>query len=46
MATEALEPLRGLLHRVRGAVSVVSRSKTGESSGLQIVRNPEHAEIE
>ncbi|KAH6994901.1 hypothetical protein EDB80DRAFT_728193 [Ilyonectria destructans] len=46
MATEALEPLRGLLHRVRGAVSVVSRSKTGESSGLQIVRNPEHAEID
>ncbi|KAK7420036.1 hypothetical protein QQX98_003043 [Neonectria punicea] len=46
MATDALEPLKGLLHRVRGVVSTVSRTKTGETSGLQIVRNPEHAEID
>ncbi|KAI5458452.1 hypothetical protein BGZ63DRAFT_46797 [Mariannaea sp. PMI_226] len=44
MATEALEPLRGLIHRVRGAVSRTRNG--GETNGLEIVRNPENAEID
>lgn len=37
------EPLRDLIHRVRG---VVSRQRNGENSGLRIVKDPAHAEIE
>lgn len=40
---DTLEPLRGLLHRVRGAVS---RHKNAEISGLRVVRDPENADID
>lgn len=40
---EALEPLRGLLHRVKDSVS---RHRGSENSGLRVVREPKNAEIE
>ena len=40
---DTLEPLKGLLQRVRSAVS---RHRGGEISGLRIVQDPENAEIE
>ncbi|KND91932.1 Nephrocystin-3 [Tolypocladium ophioglossoides CBS 100239] len=40
---DALGPLRGLLHRVRGAVS---RQRSSEISGLRVVRDPSDAEID
>lgn len=40
---DARGPLRGLLHRVRGAVS---RQRNSENSGLRVVRDPGDAEIE
>lgn len=41
--TDALEPLKGLFHRVRGSVS---RRRLADGSGLRIVREPQNAEIE
>ncbi|KAK5995898.1 Nephrocystin-3 [Cladobotryum mycophilum] len=41
--TDSLKPLRGLLHRVRG---VVSLQRNSESSGLHIVKDAENAEID
>ncbi len=41
--SEALEPLRGFFHRVKGSVS---RRRHGESSGLNVVLDPPQAEIE
>jgi hypothetical protein len=41
--TEALEPLKGFLHGLRG---VVLRHRNGEISGLHVVKDPEDAEME
>ncbi|KAJ6785774.1 hypothetical protein PWT90_03032 [Aphanocladium album] len=41
--SDALEPLRGFLHRVKGSVS---RRRHGESSGLNVVLDPPQAEID
>ncbi|OAA77262.1 nb-arc [Akanthomyces lecanii RCEF 1005] len=41
--SEALEPLRGFFHRVKGSVS---RRRHGESSGLNVVLDPPQAEID
>lgn len=41
--TDALEPLKGLFHRVRGSVS---RRRLADGSGLRIVREPQDADIE
>ncbi|KAK2603805.1 hypothetical protein QQS21_004007 [Conoideocrella luteorostrata] len=40
---DTLEPLRGLLHRVRGAVS---RRRDTEGIGLRVVHDPENANID
>jgi hypothetical protein len=40
---DALEPLKSLIHRVKG---VISRQKSGENSGLRIVKDPKGAKIE
>jgi hypothetical protein len=41
--TDALEPLKGLFHRVKGSVS---RRRLAEGSGLRIIRDPADADIE
>jgi hypothetical protein len=41
--TDALDPIKGLIHRVKG---VISRQRSGENSGLRIVRDPKGAEID
>ncbi len=41
--SDALEPLKGLIHRVKDAVS---RHRHGEGVGLQVVRDPPDANIE
>lgn len=41
--TDALEPLKGLFHRVKGSVS---RRRLGEGSGLRVIREPKDADIE
>ncbi|KAJ3474208.1 hypothetical protein NLG97_g9944 [Lecanicillium saksenae] len=41
--SDALEPLRGFLHRVKGSVS---RRRHGENSGLNVVIDPPQAEID
>lgn len=40
---DSFGPLKGLLHRVRSAVS---RHSSSEISGLRIVNDPDDAEIE
>lgn len=41
--TDALEPLKGFFHRVKGSVS---RRRLAEGSGLRILREPQNADIE
>ncbi|KAJ6442265.1 tetratricopeptide repeat protein [Purpureocillium lavendulum] len=41
---DALEPLKGLLHRVRGAVA--RRRLLAEETGLRVLHDPENAEID
>lgn len=41
--SETLEPIKDLLHRVRGAVS---RQKHSDGSGLRIVKDPPNADID